>query len=94
MENENVRIRLEMEERLYHHKVVTEVEEDLYPDLGSDAIDALERVVNSFLNTYGYPNYNSNRVMLISMTDEEHEALADYLWDLRHEKKEKEGGDN
>lgn len=88
MENEKVRVKIEMEEPLYHHKVITEVEEDLYPDMGCDAIETLEKVINSFLKTYGYPNYNSDRVMLISMTDEEHETLADYLWDLRHGRKE------
>lgn len=89
MENERVRIRIEMEELPYNHKVVTEVEEALYPDLGCDAIETLGKVINAFLKTYGYPNYDKDRVMLVSMTDEEHEALEDYLWDLRNKKEEK-----
>lgn len=89
MENERVRVRIEMEELLYNHKVVTEVEEALYPDLGCDAIETLGKAINSFLKTYGYPNYDKDRVMLVSMTDEEHEQLEDYLWDLRNKKEEK-----
>lgn len=89
MENERVRVRIEMEELPYNHKVVTEVEEALYPDLGCDAIETLGKAINSFLKTYGYPNYDKDRVMLVSMTDEEHEQLEDYLWDLRNKKEEK-----
>lgn len=91
MEKEKVRIRIEMEEPLYNHKVVTEVEEALYPDMGCDAIETLGKTINSFLKTYGYPNYNKDRVILISVTDKEHEQLEDYLWDLRdNDKKEEE----
>lgn len=91
MEKEKVRIRIEMEEPLYNHKVVTEVEEALYPDLECDVIETLERAINSFLKTYGYPNYDKDRVILISVTDKEHEQLEDYLWDLRdNDKKEEE----
>lgn len=89
MENERVRVRIEMEELPYNHKVVTEVEEALYPDLGCDAIETLGKVINAFLKTCGYPNYDKDRVMLVSMTDEEHEQLEDYLWDLRNKKEEK-----
>lgn len=89
MEKERVRIRIEMEEPLYNHKAVTEVEEALYPDMGCDAIETLGKAINSFLKTYGYPNYDKDRVMLVSMTDEEHEQLEDYLWDLRDKKEEK-----
>ena len=89
MEKERVRIRIEMEEPIYNHKVVTEVEEALYPDMGCDAIETLGKAINSFLKTYGYPSYDKNRVMLVSMTDEEHEQLEDYLWDLRNKKEEK-----
>lgn len=49
-----------MEEPLYNHKVVTEVEEALYPDLGCDVIETLEKAINSFLKTYGYPNYDKD----------------------------------
>lgn len=38
-----------MEEPSYSHKVVTEVEEALYPDLGCDVIETLEKAINSFL---------------------------------------------
>lgn len=89
MEKEKVRIKIEMEEPLYNHKAVTEVEEALYPDMGCDAIETLGKAINSFLKTYGYPNYDKDRVMLVSMTDEEHEQLEDYLWDLRNKKEEK-----
>lgn len=92
MEKERVRVRIEMEELPYNHKVVTEVEEDLYPDLGCDVIETLGKVVNAFLKTYGYPNYNKDRVMLVSVTDKEHEQLEDYLWYLRN--KEGEKGEN
>lgn len=90
MEKERVRIKIEMEEPLYNHKVVTEVEEALYPDLGCDVIETLEKAINSFLKTYGYPNYDKDRVILISVTDKEHEQLEDYLWDLRNNRKEEE----
>ena len=90
MEKEKVRIKIEMEEPLYNHKVVTEVEEALYPDLGCDIIETLEKTINSFLKTYGYPNYDKDRVILISVTDKEYEQLDDYLWDLRNNKKEGE----
>ena len=90
MENERVRVRIEMEEPVYNHKVVTEVEEALYPDLGCDAIDVLEETINNFLKTYGYPNYDKDRVMLTSMTTEEREQLEYYLEDLRSNKKEEE----
>lgn len=90
MEKERIRIRIEMEEPVYNHKVVTEVEEALYPDLGCDAIDALEETINNFLKTYGYPNYDKDRVMLTSMTTEEREQLEYYLEDLRSNKKEEE----
>lgn len=94
MENERVRIRIEMEELPYNHKVATEVEEALYPDLGCDTIETLGKVINAFLKTYGYPNYDKDRVMLVSMTDEEHEQLEDYLWDLRNNDKKEEKGEN
>lgn len=90
MEKERVRIKIEMEEPLYNHKVVTEVEEALYPELGCDAIETLEKTINSFLKIYGYPDYDKDRVILISVTDEEFEQLEDYLWDLRNNKKEEE----
>lgn len=90
MEKEKVRIKIEMEEPLYNHKVVTEVEEALYPDLGCDVIETLEKAINSFLKTYGYPNYDKDRVILTSVTDKEYEQLDDYLWDLRNNKKEEE----
>lgn len=90
MEKERVRIKIEMEELLYNHKAVVEVEEALYPGLGSDAIETLERVVNNFLKTYGYPSYDKYRVMLTSMTDEEREQLESYLWDLRNDRKEED----
>lgn len=90
MEKEKVRIKIEMEEPSYNHKVVTEVEEALYPDLGCDVIETLEKAINSFLKTYGYPDYNKDRVILISVTDKEYEQLDDYLWDLRNNKKEEE----
>lgn len=90
MEKERVRIRIEMEEPLYNHKVVTEVEEVLYPDLGNDAIDVLETAINNFLKTYGYPNYDKDRIMLTSMTTKEREQLESYLWDLRNDRKEED----
>lgn len=90
MEKEKVRIKIEMEEPLYNHKVVTEVEEALYPDLGCDVIETLEKAINSFLKTYGYPNYDKDRVILTSVTDKEYEQLDDYLWGLRNNKKEEE----
>lgn len=90
MEKERVRIKIEMEEPSYNHKVVTEVEEALYPDLGCDVIETLEKAINSFLKTYGYQNYDKDRVILISVTDKEYEQLDDYLWDLRDNKKEEE----
>ena len=90
MEKEKVRIKIEMEEPSYNHKVVTEVEEALYPDLGCDVIETLEKVINSFLKTYGYPDYDKDRVILISVTDKECEQLEDYLWDLRNNKKGEE----
>lgn len=90
MEKERVRIRIEMEEPPYNHKVVTEVEEALCPNLGCDVIETLEKVINSFLKTYGYPDYDKDRVILISVTDKECEQLEDYLWDLRNNKKEEE----
>lgn len=89
-EKEKVRIRIEMEEPLYNHKVVTEVEEPLYLDLGCDAIETLEKAINSFLKTYGYPHYDEERVMLTSMTYEEREYLESCLWDLRNNNKEEE----
>lgn len=88
MEKEKVRIKIEMEEPLYNHKVVTEVEEALYPDLGCDVIETLEKAINSFLKTYGYSDYDKDRVILTSVTDKEYEQLEDYLWDLRNNKKE------
>lgn len=88
MEKEKVRIKIEMEESLYNHKVVTEVEEALYPDLGCDVIETLEKAINSFLKTYGYPDYDKDRVILTSVTDKEYEQLEDYLWDLRNKKEE------
>ena len=90
MEKEKVRIKIEMEEPLYNHKVVTEVEEALYPDLGCDVIETLEKAINAFLKTYVYPDYDKDRVILISVTDKEYEQLDDYLWDLRNNKKEEE----
>lgn len=90
MEEERVRIRIEMEEPLDNHKVVTEVEEPLCPNLGCDVIETLERAINSFLKTYGYPDYNKDRIILTSVTDKEYEQLDDYLWDLRNNDDKKE----
>ena len=46
------------------------------PDLSQ-----MEVIINGFLKACTFPGFNKNRVFLVSVTDKESEALADFLMD-------------
>ena len=55
---------------------------EIFYDLGDSALDAIGRKFNSFLKQCGYCRANEN-IFMRDITDEEYEALEDYLTELR-----------
>lgn len=52
-------------------------------------LDYLEKTLNDFLNIAGY-TMDKDKVMLISVSDEEYELVQSFIWDMRANDK----GDN
>ncbi len=50
----------------------------------------MEKIINNFLNLCGYSGYNKDRIMLISVSNEEYDMVMDFLEDIRANNK----GDN
>lgn len=72
----------------YGNTTSLDKETTLYPDLGNDEIDEMERFINYFLRGVGYPSFNKDKIILESVTEDEYEEIVDYLWDMRHKESE------
>lgn len=59
---------------------------EVFHDLGETELDVIGKQFNIFLKQCGYVRYNDN-IFMEDITDEEYEALADFLDELREEKK-------
>ena len=62
----------------FYQSTTTEV----YRDLGDTDLDIIGRQLNCFLRQCGYARENSN-ILMEDITDEEYDALAAYLENLR-----------
>lgn len=69
-------------------------ETNIYPDQGNDEIDEMERFVNNFLRAVSYSSFNKDKVILESVTEDEYEAVQDFLWDLRNDMKNEESNND
>lgn len=58
---------------------------EVFYDLGENDLEVIGRQFNSFLKQCTYVRQNDN-IFMADITDEEYDALADYLSDLREEK--------
>lgn len=58
---------------------------EVFYDLGENDLEVIGRQFNSFLKQCTYVRQNEN-IFMADITDEEYDALADYLSDLREEK--------
>lgn len=59
---------------------------EIFHDLGDTDLSVIGDQLNSFLKQCGYIRYNDH-ILMEDLTDEEHDALADFLDELREEKK-------
>ena len=59
---------------------------EVFSDLGETELDVIGKQFNIFLKQCGYVRYNDN-IFMEDITDEEYEALSDFLDELREEKK-------
>ena len=55
---------------------------EVFTDLGDSALDTIGRQFNNFLRQCGYIRPNEN-IFMEDITDQEYEALADFLQDYR-----------
>ena len=60
---------------------------EVFTSLGDRDIDMIGGQLNCFLKQCGYIRRNDN-IFMEDITDEEYEALADYLMELREERKQ------
>lgn len=56
---------------------------EIFHDLGETEVDFIGKQMNVFLRQCGYIRKNDN-IFMEDITDEEYEALADYLYQLRN----------
>lgn len=59
---------------------------EVFRDLGDTDISVIGEQLNCFLKQCGYVRRNDN-IFMEDVTDEEYDALADYLEELREDKK-------
>lgn len=59
---------------------------EVFYDLGETELDVIGKQFNIFLKQCGYVRHNDN-IFMEDITDEEYEALTDFLGELREEKK-------
>lgn len=70
----------------FNNRYSQESSVEVFTDLGETDLDVIGKQLNIFLKQCGYVRYNDN-VFMEDITDEEYEALADYLEELREEKR-------
>ena len=70
----------------FNNRYSQESSVEVFTDLGETDLDVIGKQLNIFLKQCGYVRYNDN-VFMEDITDEEYEALADYLKELREEKR-------
>ena len=58
---------------------------EVHTDLGDTVLDSIGRQFNNFLRQCGYIRHNEN-IFMKDLTDDEHEALSDFLCDYRQDK--------
>ena len=59
---------------------------EVFTDLGETDLSVIGEQLNCFLKQCGYPRKHDN-ILMEDITDEEYDALAGYLDELREEKK-------
>lgn len=59
---------------------------EIFYDLGDTELSVIGEQLNAFLNQCGYIRRNDN-ILMEDLTDEEYDALVDFLEDLREDKK-------
>lgn len=64
----------------------------VFHDLGERELDVIGEQLNTFLSQCGYIRKNDN-ILMEDLSDEEYEALADYLEELRAPKEERDSDD-
>ena len=60
---------------------------EVFTELGETDLNVIGRQLNSFLKQCGYARNNDN-IFMEDITEEEYQALADYLEELREESKQ------
>lgn len=58
---------------------------EVFEDLGETELDVIGTQFNTFLKQCGYTRYNDN-ILMEDLSDEEYDAMVDYLCDLRADK--------
>lgn len=58
---------------------------EIFPDLGETEVDVIGEQLNIFLKQCGYVRNNDN-ILMEDLTDDEYDALLDYLDELRKRK--------
>lgn len=54
-----------------------------FPDFGEDTMMMFAQVINLFLKHIGFLAFDKDYVVLESVTQEEYDAIVDYLYELR-----------
>ena len=81
MENK-IRIRFELTDE-GGNNYISESSVEVFHSLGDTELDTIGEQLNVFLRQCGYVRKNDN-IFMEDVTDEEYEALADYLAELRN----------
>lgn len=71
----------------YNNKYSQESSVEVFYDLGETDLTVIGKQFNTFLKQCGYIRYNDN-IFMRDITDEEYEALEDFLDELREDRKE------
>lgn len=84
MEDERITIKFELTDEVNHH-YQAESTMATASSLGYNALDIIGEQLNNFLRQCGYIRKNNN-IFMEDITDEEYDALAGYLSEIRSEK--------
>lgn len=81
MEDNRITIKFELTNESYNH-FEAESTVEVFHSLGDTALDVIGWQLNAFLRQCGYTRPNDN-IFMEDITDEEYDALATYLSELR-----------
>lgn len=84
MEDEKITIKFELTDEVNNH-YQAESTMTTASSLGYNALDVIGEQLNNFLRQCGYIRKNNN-IFMEDITDEEYDALADYLNEIRFAK--------